>query len=65
MKNVSIREAAAILNIPEQFLRLCLQEGKFPFGVAVKRRRWSYYINRARLEAWLDEKSWKRGQAGQ
>lgn len=53
---VSIKEAADLLDIPQQLLRLSLQEGCFPFGVAVKRKRWSYYINRARLVAWLEGK---------
>ncbi len=54
---VSVNEAAKILNMPPQMLRHCLQEGLFPFGVAVKRKRWSYYINRARLQTWLEGKN--------
>ena len=54
--SMTIKEAAERLDIPQQLLRLCLQEGRFPFGAAVKRRRWSYYINRARLVTWLEGK---------
>ncbi len=53
---ISVKDAADLLDMPQQLLRLSLQEGCFPFGVAVKRKRWSYYINRARLVAWLEGK---------
>lgn len=41
---ISIPKAAAIMGVTPQFLRLGLQQGKFPFGVAVKMRRWAYFI---------------------
>lgn len=55
--SMTIKEAAERLDIPQQLLRLCLQEGRFPFGAAVKRRRWAYYINRGKLEGWIDTKN--------
>lgn len=42
---LSVPEAAEIMGVTPQFLRLALQQGRFPFGVAVKMKRWSYYIN--------------------
>ena len=33
---LSIFEAAKILGVPEQFLRIALQQGKYPFGFAIK-----------------------------
>lgn len=43
---MSVKEAAALMGVSEQFLRLGLQQGKFQFGTAVKTSsRWTYYIN--------------------
>lgn len=44
-ERITVPEAAAVMGVNPQFLRLGLQQGKFPFGVAVKRKRWAYYIN--------------------
>ena len=41
---LSVPEAAAIMGVTPQFLRLGLQQGKFPFGVAVRMKRWAYFI---------------------
>lgn len=45
MQKLTITEAAKIMNCNPMFLRLALRNGKFPFGTAVKYKRWSYYIN--------------------
>lgn len=45
MRKITVPEAAAIMGVTPQFLRLALQQGRFPFGAAVKMKRWSYYIN--------------------
>lgn len=51
---VTIQEAAKLLAIPEQTLRVGLQLGRFPFGEAIKQSdRFTYYINRGRLEKYL------------
>jgi hypothetical protein len=43
---MTIKQASALLGVSEQFLRIGLQQGKFPFGTAVKTSsRWTYYIN--------------------
>ena len=56
---VTIKEAAARLGIPEQCLRIGLQQDKFPFGHAIKttERRYTYYINRSRLYEYIGEQS--------
>ena len=50
---ISVTEAAAIMGVTPQFLRMGLRHGKFPFGTAVKFKRWSYYINAERFYAYL------------
>ena len=48
---ISIDEAAKLLDCTKQFLRVALQRGAFEFGVAVKMtgNRYTYYINRNNL----------------
>lgn len=54
-ERISIHEAAEILNIPDQSLRLWLQSGRCPFGDAFPGRGkgYIYYINTERLNAWI------------
>lgn len=53
MKSLTITEAADLMGIPPQLLRMGLQQGRFPFGVAVKMKRWVYYINTERFYRYL------------
>jgi len=56
-KNLSIRDAAKILNISEQFIRIGLQRGILPFGYAVKlSTRWTYHISKHKLFEYLRDK---------
>ena len=50
-----VDEAAKKLNMNTQTLRLALQQGLFPFGCAVRtsEKRYTYYINPARLDKYL------------
>lgn len=49
---LTIRKAAQLMGVSEQFLRIGLRKGIFPFGYAVKMSgRWTYYISRERFEA--------------
>lgn len=50
-----VSEAAKELGMNTQTLRLALQQGKFPFGEAIKTsdNRYTYYVNRTRLEKYL------------
>lgn len=51
---MKIKEAAAVLGVHEQFLRIGLQQGRFPFGFAVKmQKHWSYFIYEDKLLAWM------------
>jgi hypothetical protein len=48
-EKITVDQAAAIMGVTPQFLRIALQHNKFPFGTAVKFKRWSYYINTERF----------------
>ena len=50
---ITVSEAAQIMGVDPQFLRMGLRHGKFPFGTAIKFKRWSYYINAERFYAYL------------
>ena len=55
--NLSITEAAEILGVTPQFLRLALQQGKFPFGVAVKMKRWAYFIHPEQFREYISARN--------
>lgn len=43
---LSIKEAAALMNVSEQFIRVGMQQNKFPWGFAIKMSsKWTYYIS--------------------
>ena len=49
-KNVPVKQAAELLGMSAQFVRIGLQRGIPPFGSAVKlSSRWTYYVSLARL----------------
>ena len=49
-KNVPVKDAAELLGMSAQFVRIGLQRGILPFGSAVKlSTRWTYYVSPARL----------------
>ena len=54
---LSTKEAAELLGLPEQTLRVFIQYGKFPeFALGVKignSKHWTYYINAPRLYEYL------------
>lgn len=58
---VSIKEAAMKLGLPQQTLRVFLQNGKFTeFAECIRindSSHWTYYINRSRLENYLQTKN--------
>lgn len=56
LKTYTIKDASKLLGISEQALRLALQQKLFSeFGVAVKHKdEYSYYINRKRLQKYLE-----------
>ena len=51
---ITLPEAAEQMGVPQQLLRVGLQQEKFPFGAAVKmKKRYAYYINPAAFEKYL------------
>lgn len=45
MNKLTIKDAAKLMGKSEQFLRIGLQQGVFPFGNAVKMSsKWTYFI---------------------
>ena len=54
---LSTKQAAELLGLPEQTLRVFIQYGKFPeFAEAIKignSKHWTYYINAPRLYEYL------------
>jgi hypothetical protein len=52
---MTVEEAAKLLNMSTQTLRLALRQDKFPFGVAVltSPKRYTYVIFEDRLEKYL------------
>lgn len=55
-----VSDAARLLGINTQTLRLALQQGLFDFGVAVltSEKRYTYYINEVRLKAYLEGRNY-------
>jgi hypothetical protein len=46
---LSVKDAAAIMDVTPRFLQMGLQQGRFPFGVGVEMEQWAYYINTERF----------------
>ncbi len=45
MKKITVKEAAKITGMTEQFIRIGLQRERLPFGFAVKlSSKWTYHI---------------------
>lgn len=41
------------ITISDEFLGAGIQEGKFPFGFAIRGKEWRYWISLPKLVAWL------------
>lgn len=54
---ISVEEAAKMLNMPPQAVRIGLQRGLFNFGIAQKskenKKQYAYYIFRERVEKYI------------
>jgi len=50
---LTVEEAAQIMRVTPQFLRIGLQQNRFPFGAAIRMKRWAYYINSARFSEYM------------
>ena len=52
---MKVSEAAELLGKTPQFVRVGLQQGRLPFGTAVKfSKRWSYHISVDALKKYLE-----------
>jgi hypothetical protein len=57
-KNISVKEAANKMGKSEQFVRVGLQRGILPFGVAVKLSSvYTYYINPKQFKEYIGERN--------
>ena len=54
MEKLTIQEVADDLNIDVRTLRAGLEQGVFPFGVAIQRQRMTYHIWKDKFEAWKE-----------
>ena len=62
MEKLTIQEVSKDLNIDVRTLRAGLEQGVFPFGVAIQRNRMTYHIWKDKFESWKDvqnECSWE------
>ena len=46
---ISVEQASEMMGVTQQFLRIGLQQERFPFGVGVKMAGWAYYVNTERF----------------
>ena len=56
MDRIKVSEAAKLMGVSEQFIRIGLQRGQLPIGHAVKLKQWVYYISKPMLEAYTGKK---------
>ena len=56
MERISVKEAASLLGVSQQFVRIGMQRGELPIGSAVKMSsKWTYHISLYLLEKYLGE----------
>lgn len=56
MSRVSVKDAARIMGVSQQFIRIGLQRGILPFGCAVKMSdRFTYHISEKLLKEYINE----------
>lgn len=58
MGKIKIAQAAKIMGVSQQFIRVAIQQGVLPFGYAVKigGNRYTYYINPSQFEEFINAK---------
>lgn len=55
---MNVREAAKLLNVSQQFVRIGLQQQRLPIGTAVKMSsRWTYHISEKMLFEYIKKGS--------
>ncbi len=57
MEKLTIEEVSKDLNIDVRTLRAGLEQGVFPFGVAIQRNRMTYHIWKDKYDAWKEANS--------
>lgn len=53
-QTITIQDAAEIMRVTPQFLRMALMQDKFPFGVGVKMGQNEFYINTERFIRYMN-----------
>lgn len=62
---MSVKEAASLMGKSIQFVRIGLQDGRFPFGSAVKlSSRWSYHISPELFYEYINGSKEKKKEEG-
>lgn len=65
MKKVSVRDAAKILDVSPQFVRVGLQREKLKIGTAIfMKRRWVYHISPKLLADYIGNDDFMKGDDG-
>ncbi|MGN0517455.1 MAG: helix-turn-helix domain-containing protein [Acutalibacteraceae bacterium] len=51
VKNISVAQAADLMGVSQQYIRIGLQRGRLPFGTAVQisNKKWTYHISPAKF----------------
>lgn len=56
MERISVKEAASLLGVSQQFVRIGMQRGQLPIGSAVKMStKWTYHISPCLLEQYIGQ----------
>ena len=55
IEKMTVKEAARIMGVTPRFIQAGLQQGRLPFGQAIKFDRWSYWISKEKFEKYLKE----------
>lgn len=56
MERISVKEAASLLGVSQQFVRIGMQRGQLPIGSAVKMStKWTYHISPSLLEHYIGQ----------
>jgi len=54
MSRLSVKDAAEIMEVSQQFIRVGLQRGLLPFGTAIKLSSvWTYYISPQKFDEYI------------
>lgn len=61
MNRITVHEAAEILGVSEQAVRIGIRNGSLPIGTCIKaKHRWNYIIPQKRFEAFVNGKDLQR-----